>query len=90
MISLPSYLHRNRHAVFGFRVVIPTDLRQYFPLKEYRLSLRTASLCEAKPIALSLCHFVQCHFHRIRKLGGRGMESDNQNFLQSLAAEKQR
>lgn len=88
--TFPSYLHRNRHSIFGFRVVIPADLRQYFPIKEYRLSLRTASVCEAKPLALSLSHFVNTHFNRTRKLGGKGMESENSKFLELLTAEKNR
>ncbi|MDB5773009.1 MAG: site-specific recombinase, invertase Pin [Burkholderia sp.] len=28
---LPSYLHRNRCGVLGFRVVIPSNLRLFFP-----------------------------------------------------------
>lgn len=43
-IRLPSYLHRNRFGVFGFRVVIPRNLRVFFIAIEHRISLGTADL----------------------------------------------
>lgn len=38
-IRLPSYLHRNRCGIYGFRIVIPLDVRVFFKSKEYRVTL---------------------------------------------------
>lgn len=65
-IKLPAYLHRNRHGVFGFRVVIPRALRVSFPATEYRLSVGTANKRQAKQVAVRLASFSQDYFHRVR------------------------
>jgi len=67
-IKLPSYLHRNRHGVFGFRVVMPQHLRLLFPAREYRVSLHTTDKKQARQIALSLAGFTQ---DRFRKMSGQ-------------------
>jgi integrase len=89
-IRLPSYLHRNRCGVLGFRVVIPSDLRLFFPAKEYRLSLRTSALSDAKLIAQCLAGFVNQHFGKTRIMRGLGMENQNNAFLKLLADERAR
>ncbi len=67
-IKLPAYLHRNRHGVFGFRVVIPRALRVSFPATEYRLSVGTANKRQAKQVAVRLASFSQDYFHRVRRM----------------------
>lgn len=67
-IKLPAYLHRNRHGVFGFRVVIPKALRVSFPANEYRLSVGTANKRHAKQVAVRLAGFAQDYFHKVRRM----------------------
>lgn len=67
-LRLPSHLHRNRHGIFGFRVVIPADLRLSFASREYRVSLRTADRRHAAHAALTLSVFVHQYFLRIRSM----------------------
>lgn len=67
-IKLPAYLHRNRHGVFGFRIVIPKALRVSFPAREYRLSVGTANKRQAKQIAFRLANFTHDYFHKVRRM----------------------
>ena len=58
----PSYLYRNRHGVFYFRVVIPKDLRHYFTHKrEIKRSLKT----ENKHVALKLARIYMVDFDKL-------------------------
>lgn len=66
-IRLSSHLHQNRYGVFGFRIVIPRDLRLSFPRREIRISLRTTSRTAAKPLALRLTLLTQNYFDKIRR-----------------------
>ena len=66
-IRLPSHLHRNRCGIYGFRVVIPKDLRVSFSQREIRLSLRTSSRRAAKRRALRLAFMTNDYFERIRR-----------------------
>jgi len=66
-IRLSSHLHQNRYGVYGFRIVIPHDLRLSFPKKEIRISLRTTSRTAAKPLALRLTLLTQNYFDKIRR-----------------------
>ncbi len=44
MLKIPSYISRNRNGTYYFRLVIPIELRDYFPYKrEFNRSLRTDS-----------------------------------------------
>lgn len=61
-IRLPSHLHRNRHGTFGFRIVVPRDLRGCFPQTHYRLSLFTADHRHAARLAVGLTTYVQSYF----------------------------
>ena len=62
----PSHLHKNRYGVYGFRIVIPRDLRLSFPKNEIRISLRTTRKSEAKPYALRLSLLTTDYFSKIR------------------------
>lgn len=62
----PSHLHKNRYGVYGFRIVIPRDLRLSFPKHEIRISLRTTRKAEAKPHALRLALLTADYFSKIR------------------------
>lgn len=66
-IRLSSHLHRNRYGVYGFRIVIPRDLRLSFPRREIRISLRTTSRTAAKPLALRFTLLTQNYFDKIRR-----------------------
>jgi len=65
-IKIPSYLHRNKHGFFGFRVVVPSDLRVFRRHKEFRVSLRTRNKNSAKRHALPLTIMINNVFDRIR------------------------
>ena len=75
-MHLPSYLHRNRHAIFGFRFVVPTDLRRYFDATSYRFSLGTAEKKKAKRRASGLASLTTRTLERIRL-----MTDDDESLL---------
>lgn len=89
-IKLPAYLHRNRHGVFGFRVVIPKALRLSFPVSEYRLSVGTSNKRHAKQIAVRLASFTQGYFHRVRYMSVPGKETPGSGFAEELQSERDR
>jgi integrase len=65
-LTLASRLHRSRHGVFGFRLVIPGDLRDRFKQREFRLSLRTRDLGQAQRQVYRLSHIALTWLDRIR------------------------
>ncbi|WP_305074381.1 DUF6538 domain-containing protein [Propionivibrio sp.] len=67
-LHFSSHLHKNRYGIFGFRVVVPKDLRLSFPKKEIRISLRTSSPRKAKPLALRLQLVTSDYFSRMRRV----------------------
>jgi len=87
-IKLPAYLHRNRHGVFGFRIVIPKALRVSFPASEYRLSVGTTNKKQAKRIALRMAGFTQEYFHRIRRMSANDNEVPGLSFAADLERER--
>ncbi|NOQ16380.1 MAG: hypothetical protein GQ581_04920 [Methyloprofundus sp.] len=61
-IKTASYLYKNRHGVFYFRVVIPKNYRQFFSVKkELKRSLKT----ENKHIALRLARKLMVDFDKL-------------------------
>ena len=61
-IKAPTYLYKNRHGVFYFRVVIPKKFQQYFSYKrEIKRSLGT----ENKHIALKKARAYMVDFDKI-------------------------
>lgn len=87
-IKLPAYLHRNRHGVFGFRVVIPKSLRVSFPANEYRLSVGTSNKKHAKQIAIRMASFTQEYFHRVRRMNTNENELQGLNFAADLESQR--
>lgn len=65
-LKLASRLHRNRCGIYGYRLVIPKNMRLLFPQSEYRYSLKTANMVEAKRRAYRCGAIVQSHFAKIR------------------------
>lgn len=66
-IKLASHLHQNRFGIYGFRIVIPKDLRLCLPRKEIRVSLRTTSRPLAKRLASKFAVVTTDHFEKIRR-----------------------
>lgn len=89
-IKLPAYLHRNRHGVFGFRVVIPRALRVSFPATEYRLSVGTANIRQAKQVAVRLASFSQDYFHRVRRMSTIDKRLPGAGFAAELQLQRDR
>lgn len=89
-IRLPSHLHCNRHGVFGFRIVIPRDLRIFFTSSEYRVTLKTAEKRQAKLLASGLAHFATVRFERLRTLRGKAHMQSPIDFLKEIDAERER
>lgn len=87
-IKLPAYLHRNRHGVFGFRVVIPKALRVSFPANEYRLSVCTTNKKQAKQIAIRMAGFTQDYFHRVSCMGKPENGFSGSGFAADLEAQR--
>lgn len=90
-VRFPSYLHRNRCGIYGFRFVVSRDLRDAFPYRERRLSLLTPVLGRAKVVAYSLALYAR---HRLALV--RAMDDDDQarasaeSFLSDLVIERDR
>lgn len=66
-IRLASHLHKNRYGVYGFRVVIPRDLRLCLSRKEIRVSLRTSNKAHAKKLAARYSVVTNNYFDQIRQ-----------------------
>lgn len=87
-IQLPSHLHRNRFGVYGFRVVIPRDIRLLFPTLEIRTTLRTTSRSAAKPLALRLTLLTENYFAKIRSASSHDEAfATVQEFIQTISAD---
>ena len=89
-IRFPSYLHRNRHNIFGFRIAIPTSLRVESCSKECRVSLRTSDVKQAKRLARELGWFTQAYFSRLTKKMKTGEADSPFDFVSDLRAERDR
>lgn len=87
-IKLPAYLHRNRHGIYGFRIVIPKALRVSFPAHEYRLSVRTNNKKQAKQIAVRLASFTQDYFHKVSRMSTHGDELPGSRFFADLESHR--
>lgn len=61
----PSHLAKQGH-VFYFRQAVPLDMRKRLGRTEFRLSLRTAYLTEARSKALRVAAVLQTIIHRLR------------------------
>lgn len=89
-IKLPSYLHRNRHGVFGFRVTIPRDVRVCFSAHEYRITLKTSEKRRAKHFASGLTLFTATCFENLRRMRNKAPNTPPIDFLNQLDAERER
>lgn len=87
-IRLPSYLHRNRYGVFGFRVVIPRDLRLYFSQNEFRMSLSTGERQRARRLAFGLAFYAQEQFQKLRAMNNQ--QQNGSGFFEDLKSERDR
>lgn len=65
-IRLTSHLHRNRYGIYGFRVVIPKDLRLCLCRNEIRVSLRKSNKAQAKKLAARYSVVTNNYFDQIR------------------------
>lgn len=91
MIRLPSYLHCNRYGIYGFRIVIPLDVRVFFKRNEYRMTLFTAERQRAKQLAFGLGTFVHATFDKIRRKNMNGRTTPPEDdFLENLETERNR
>lgn len=90
-VRLPSYLHRNRCGVFGFRLVVPADLRVAFSFHERRFTLGTRASQVALRLAYSLGLQVQGAFSFIRAMTDEeAKRSAAEAFMQQMADERDR
>ena len=90
-IRLTSRLHRNRHGVFGFRVVIPPDVRIFFTSREYRLSLRTSERRQAARVSLGLSLLTDSLISYARSMPKESCtNTDTIDLLSHLKTEKER
>ena len=88
-LRFPTYLHRNRHKVFGFRVVIPASLRVKCCQKECRVSLRTSDAKQGKRLARELGYFTHTYFAKIKTMKTGDSEASI-DFVTDLRAERDR
>lgn len=79
----PAHLVKQGH-IFYFRHAVPLDLRQRLGRTEFRLSLRTAYLTEARSKALQVAAVLQDLIHRLRT-GDTSMAALTDAKIQELA-----
>lgn len=66
-IRLASHIHQNRYGIYGFRIVVPKDLRVCLCRKELRISLRTKNLSLAKSISHKLNVLTNNYYEKMRR-----------------------
>jgi len=80
----PSYLFQSQYA-YNFRLSVPSDLRQIVGRTEFRLSLKTGNLPEARRKSRLLAGLIQGYFSQIRvnrsAYGRADVEARIQEFL---------
>ena len=86
-ITLPSYLHRNRHGIFGFRLVVPTRLRRHFETKHYRFSLGTTNKNRAKSLALKLASLTWQTYQSMSHMSDDDAKIAARDLVASINAE---
>lgn len=86
-ITLPSYLHRNRHGIFGFRLVVPTRLRRHFEAKHYRFSLGTTNKNRAKSLALKLASLTWQTYQSMSHMSDDDAKIAARDLVASINAE---
>lgn len=89
-IQLPSHLHRNRHGVYGFRLVVPHALRVLCKTSECRLSLKTADTTKAKRLAAEMNHYVRRYFTKLTLMASKNPSESNFSFIDDLKAQRDR
>ena len=69
-MGLPGFITKNRHGTYYFRLVIPKDLKRFFPLgqREIRRSLGTGNKREAIRLARVYWTGTILNFERMRDL----------------------
>jgi len=54
MIHIDSYLYLSRHNIYYFRAIVPNGIREELHKREYRRSMQTRKLRDARAIARAL------------------------------------
>jgi hypothetical protein len=85
-LTLPSYLHRSRHGVYGLRWTVPNDLRDRFRRAEFRWSLRTRNRDEAQVVAYSAAGLLKSFTRRIRRVNYEEGVALGEELMQLLGA----
>lgn len=89
-LTLPSFLHRSRHGVYGLRWVVPRDLRDRLPRGEFRWSLRTRDRDEARAQVSRLVELINTYVRQIRHVKFEDGVALGEQLLKSLGAETTR
>jgi hypothetical protein len=84
-MRVPSYLHRNRHGVYGFRAVIPKRFRVAFTQREFRLTLGTSRICDAKRLARLLSAVLLAHLAGLPKMSSDDATAHGRLLVDDLA-----
>ena len=66
MFRIPSYLRRNQHGIFHFRIAVPISIRSYFGKSEIKRSLRTSNRREAIQLSRLMAFQVNNLFQKAR------------------------
>jgi integrase len=88
--TLPSFLHRSRHGVYGLRWVVPRDLRDRLPRREFRWSLHTRDREEARTLVRRLVDCINVHVRQIRQVKFEEGVALGEQLLKALGAETAR
>lgn len=79
-----SYIHlRSNSQIYYYRIVIPSDLRHFFGIVEFRRSLHTPYRRDARQMALRITSQIQYIFILLRKVKGENMDALN-NLLEKV------
>jgi hypothetical protein len=87
-IRLSSHLHRNRYGIFGFRIVVPRDLRSWFRCTEFRVTLKTGETQVAKQLAAHLTVLTCERFNRLRRMSADARLSAAAQILNEIDTER--
>ena len=89
-MRLPSRLHRNRHEVFGYRVLIPRVLRHRFANPEIRLTLKTTDPGVAKRLSQQFSPRLSPLYARLSNMTDLDPDDATWLLLSNLTAERDR
>ena len=89
-MRFPFRLHRNRHGVYGFRLLIPTGLQSRVGRTELRFTLKTSDLTIAKQLSMHLNARILTLYARLSRMSDHDPTELSRLLLGDLTTERDR